>query len=149
MATTEKRLPVVHAPGPGRRGSVCVPKVASNLSPRLATSLLIPTNHEPCPKSAAFRRGQQPYPAGFPLPFGVLAFACWDIFSLLGDSAFLAVGLPSLDSDPDRVSTFRMNEKQPGWAPSLLRGLDVWTDSRLQPDLVPLSPLCSRCDDLD
>ncbi len=67
------------------------------------------------------------YPAGFPLPFGLLAFACWDVVSPLRDSAFLAVGLPAFYPDLNRVITFRMNEKQPGWVPSMLRGLGVFT----------------------
>jgi len=57
------------------------------------------------------------------LPFGVLAFASWDIIPLLGSSAALALGLPS--PDPDRVITFRTIEKRPGWMSSIPRGRGV------------------------
>ena len=59
------------------------------------------------------------------MPFGILAFAWWDIISPLRDSAFLAVGLPAQNPDLIGVTTFRANEKQSGWVPSVLRGLGV------------------------
>jgi hypothetical protein len=78
----------------------------------------------------------------------MLAFACWDIFSPLRDSAFLAVGLPALCPDHNRVITFRMSEKQPGWVPSVLRGPGVFTGCGGVS--LPLSQITafSRCDDL-
>ncbi len=82
------------------------------------------------------------------MPFGVLAFAFWDIISPLRDSAFLAVGLPALNPDLNRVTTFRVNEKQPGWVSSLLRGDGVFLPELAGPEASsPNIAAYSRCGD--
>ena len=82
------------------------------------------------------------------MPFGVLAFACWDIISPLRDWAFLAVGLPAQNPDLVGVTTFRVNEKQSGWVPSLLRGLGVLLLLDFAGVACPAITAFSRCDDL-
>ena len=132
------------------RGGEAVTRHAPNLpfgssgSDRITSKTHLPT-------SAPFRvRAAARYPAGyagrpaegrplcpgFPSPYGAPAFASWASCSRQG----LGPSLPpayrrrlAALPDPDGVSTFRMREQRPGWAPPRPRGQRCSHDRRKLP----------------